>query len=316
MFPQPFIRILLSKLYIFQSFEIFIFQFFKIFKSKLKSKNNCSLSAKCLDSNPDFCFYIADGNCSDTQRVPDFKRASSYADPFGVPAPVTNLEEHTLSGHRGPVLCFARLGEKLLFSGSTDCNIKVFPTSTLRSIIPLTLIWKLILESHCNLPMSMFTSNHTQSVTISTLCPFGPNNSKVWSRTPHTDQLVNAVLLEAYYNDLDLITKTNCLDSPTLEFKSYDWQGIERIPECFLSLFEVNQPELDLTFVEYQYFHNEFALDMCHVVPILVSLLNDCHSARLYCICIRRSKMTTLRCFVTGVGSDNVLMCENFVWAQ
>lgn len=62
---------------------------------------------------------------ADAVEKVEFKRVRSCADPFDVPVPFTNRTEHTLSGHQGPVLCFATLGDTLLFSGSADCTIKV-----------------------------------------------------------------------------------------------------------------------------------------------------------------------------------------------
>lgn len=38
-------------------------------------------------------------------------------------------EEHLLTGHSGAVVCLAMYGDRLLFSGSTDCTIKVWDTS-------------------------------------------------------------------------------------------------------------------------------------------------------------------------------------------
>ena len=37
----------------------------------------------------------------------------------------TNQEEHILTGHTAGVLCFAMFEDRLLFSGSVDCTIKV-----------------------------------------------------------------------------------------------------------------------------------------------------------------------------------------------
>ena len=41
------------------------------------------------------------------------------------PVKTASQEEHTLTGHQGAVLCFAMLEDRLLFSGSVDCTIKV-----------------------------------------------------------------------------------------------------------------------------------------------------------------------------------------------
>jgi len=35
------------------------------------------------------------------------------------------VEEHLLTGHTGAVVCLAMCEDRLLFSGSTDCTIKV-----------------------------------------------------------------------------------------------------------------------------------------------------------------------------------------------
>lgn len=56
----------------------------------------------------------------------DFKRARSCDEGFDRNVPVSQRAEHTLSGHKGPVLCFSMYGDKQLFSGSADCTIKVF----------------------------------------------------------------------------------------------------------------------------------------------------------------------------------------------
>ncbi len=37
-------------------------------------------------------------------------------------------EEHLLTGHTGAVVCLAMYEDRLLFSGSTDCTIKVLTT--------------------------------------------------------------------------------------------------------------------------------------------------------------------------------------------
>ena len=36
------------------------------------------------------------------------------------------FEEHLLTGHQGAVVCLAMFEDRLLFSGSTDCTIKVY----------------------------------------------------------------------------------------------------------------------------------------------------------------------------------------------
>lgn len=40
---------------------------------------------------------------------------------------VATSEEHLLTGHTGAVVCVAMHEERLLFTGSTDCTIKVLP---------------------------------------------------------------------------------------------------------------------------------------------------------------------------------------------
>lgn len=52
------------------------------------------------------------------------ERASSVSLPEQ-PVRTTSQEEHILTGHTAGVLCFAMLEDRLLFSGSVDCTIKV-----------------------------------------------------------------------------------------------------------------------------------------------------------------------------------------------
>lgn len=46
-------------------------------------------------------------------------------------------EEHLLTGHTGAVVCLAMYEDRLLFSGSTDCTIKVLTTHSLFHDIPV-----------------------------------------------------------------------------------------------------------------------------------------------------------------------------------
>lgn len=46
-------------------------------------------------------------------------------------------EEHLLTGHTGAVVCLAMYEDRLLFSGSTDCTIKVLITHSLFRNIPV-----------------------------------------------------------------------------------------------------------------------------------------------------------------------------------
>lgn len=41
---------------------------------------------------------------------------------------VVSSEEHLLTGHTGAVVCMAMHEDRLLFTGSTDCTIKVLAT--------------------------------------------------------------------------------------------------------------------------------------------------------------------------------------------
>lgn len=56
---------------------------------------------------------------------------------------VATSEEHLLTGHSGAVVCVAMHEDRLLFTGSTDCTIKVcspvcgFPSRLHRRITPL-----------------------------------------------------------------------------------------------------------------------------------------------------------------------------------
>ena len=46
-------------------------------------------------------------------------------------------EEHLLTGHTGAVVCLAMYEDRLLFSGSTDCTIKVLTTHSPFHDIPV-----------------------------------------------------------------------------------------------------------------------------------------------------------------------------------
>lgn len=49
--------------------------------------------------------------------------AASGGDETGMGRPA--CEEHLLTGHTGAVVCLAMYQDRLLFSGSTDCTIRV-----------------------------------------------------------------------------------------------------------------------------------------------------------------------------------------------
>ena len=57
-------------------------------------------------------------------------------------------EEHLLTGHTGAVVCLATYEDRLLFSGSTDCTIKVLTTHSLfhdTPVFPTYLIFPIYL---------------------------------------------------------------------------------------------------------------------------------------------------------------------------
>ena len=48
---------------------------------------------------------------------------------------LSTLEEHLLTGHSGAVVCLAMYQDHLLFSGSTDCTIKVCTFQSLTALL-------------------------------------------------------------------------------------------------------------------------------------------------------------------------------------
>ena len=78
------------------------------------------LAVSFLDS----LLYVIPGNLAELEE--SSCTAVSGGDEGGVGEGV--CEEHLLTGHTGAVVCLAMYQDRLLFSGSTDCTIKVLTT--------------------------------------------------------------------------------------------------------------------------------------------------------------------------------------------
>lgn len=80
------------------------------------------LAVSFLDS----LLYVIPGNLAELEE--SSCTAVSGGDEGGMGEGV--CEEHLLTGHTGAVVCLAMYQDRLLFSGSTDCTIKVLTTHT------------------------------------------------------------------------------------------------------------------------------------------------------------------------------------------
>ena len=73
--------------------------------------------------------YVVTGNLAELEESSCTAVSGGLGDEAGMGKAV--CEEHLLTGHTGAVVCLAMYQDRLLFSGSTDCTIKVLTTHSL-----------------------------------------------------------------------------------------------------------------------------------------------------------------------------------------